>query len=217
MTYARLGGLAALIVVVSVPLSSLPRGGALEADLELARSSVRGGKSLEYVRGVTAIGPRLTGSAAYQRAAEWSADQFRAMGITRVSLEPFTIERGWERVSARARIVAPADRPIHVASLGWSPSTPDGGFEAEVLALAAFSPDALPPRDALQGRSYCPMAIPGDFDTAGTNAAPSRDALRAAGGSPSSADSDPDNELSAASNQHGDLRVAGRAGRTRRC
>ena len=196
----RLGGLAALIVVVSVPLSSVPRGGALEADLDLARSSVRGGKSLEYVRGLTAIGPRLTGSAAYQRAADWSADQFRAMGITRVSLEPFTIERGWERVSARARIVAPADRPIHVASLGWSPSTPDGGFEAEVIALAAFSPDTLPPRDALQGRIVLlpDGDPPGGFDTAARTRRRLAIALRAAGAvAILSADSDPDNELSA--------------------
>ncbi len=62
----RLGGLAALILAVSVPLGSVSRGDSpsAEADLELARSSVRGGKSLEYVRGLTEIGPRLTGSAA---------------------------------------------------------------------------------------------------------------------------------------------------------
>ncbi len=120
--------------------------------LELARSSVSGGKSLAYVRALTEAGPRLTGSAAYQRAAAWSADQFRAMGIGQVALEPFTIERGWERVSARARIVAPAERQLHVASLGWSPSTPEGGFEAEVVALVAFSPEALPAGGALQGR-----------------------------------------------------------------
>ena len=198
----RLGGLAALIVAVSVPLGSVPRGDSpsAEADLELARSSVRGGKALEYVRGLTEIGPRLTGSAAYQRAADWSADQFRAMGIMRVSLEPFTIERGWERVSARARIVAPADRPLHVASLGWSPSTPAGGLEGEVAALSAFSPDALPPRDVLQGRIVLlpDGDPPGSFDMAARTRQRLAVALRAAGVvAILSADSDPDNELSA--------------------
>jgi carboxypeptidase Q len=186
----RLGGSAVLIVAILVA----------PAGLELARSSVSGGKSLAYVRGLTEAGPRLTGSAAYQRAAEWSADQFRAMGITQVALEPFTIERGWERVSARARIVAPADRPIHVASLGWSPSTPEGGFEAEVVALEGFSPVALPPRAALEGRIVLlPDGDPPvDSDTAARTRIALAVALRAAGVlAILSADSDADNQLSA--------------------
>ena len=147
----RLGGLAALIVAVSVPLGSVlgvASGDRLESSIER-----RGGNRSNTCASLTAIGPRLTGSASYQRAAEWSADQFRAMGITRVSLEPFTIEHGWERVSARARIVAPADRPLHVASLGWSPSTPDGGVEAEVVAL-----ETLLARRAAAARRRCRAA-----------------------------------------------------------
>jgi Iap family predicted aminopeptidase len=87
-----------------------------------------------------------------------------------------------------------------VASLGWSPSTPDGGFEAEVLALAAFSPDALPPPDALQGRIVLlPDGDPsGGFETAARTRRRLAIALRAAGViAILSADSDPDNELSA--------------------
>ena len=133
---SRVGGLAAMIVALSLPQAG-------SAGLGLARSSMSDGKSLEYVRELTAIGPRLSGSASYQRSAEWSADRFRAMGLTRVALEPFTIERGWERVSARGRIVAPANRPLHLESLGWSPSTPDGGVEADVVALETFSLRAM--------------------------------------------------------------------------
>jgi carboxypeptidase Q len=170
------------------------------AALELARSSVSGGQSLAYVRALTEAGPRLTGSAAYQRATQWSADQFRAMGISQVALEPFPIERGWERVSARARIVAPAERSIHVASLGWSPSTPEGEFEAEVVALAGFSPDVLPARGALQGRIVLlpDGDPPGNFETAARTRLALAAALHAAGARAIlSADSDPDNQLSA--------------------
>jgi carboxypeptidase Q len=133
----RVSGIAVLLVAAS--------------SLNLARSSISGGKSLEYATELTAIGPRVTGSRTYERAAEWSADQFRAMGVTRVAMEPFTIERGWERVSARARIAAPVDRSLHVASLGWSPSTPEGGFDADVVALDSFSLEATETR-RLQGR-----------------------------------------------------------------
>ena len=184
----------AVLVVLLVAVSAPPTG------LDLARSSVSGGKSFEYARELTAIGPRVTGSVTYQRAAEWAADQFRAMGLARVTLEPFTIERGWERVSARARIVAPAPRDLHVASLGWSPSTPEGGVEGEIVALDNFSPEAIASRGPLQGRiALLPEGDPpGDAPaTAGTRRALSV-ALRTAGVlAMLSPDSDPDDELSA--------------------
>src|SRR3954469_10249740 len=113
-----------------------------EPSVELARASLAAGRSLEYAGELTALGPRVTGTASYPRAAGGAADRFRAIGLTGVTLEPFTIERGWERVSARARILAPADRPLHVASLGWMPSTPQGGFDADVVALDRFALDA---------------------------------------------------------------------------
>ena len=53
---SRVGGLAAMIVALSLPQAG-------SAGLGLARSSMSDGKSLEYVRELTAIGPRLSGSA----------------------------------------------------------------------------------------------------------------------------------------------------------
>ena len=152
------------------------------SSLDLARSSISHGRSLEYATELTAIGPRVTGSRTYERAAEWSAEQFRAMGVTRVAMEPFTIERGWERVSARARIAAPVERPLHVESLGWSPSTPEGGFDADVVALESFSLDAVAER-SLQGRLVLlPQGDPpGNPVTAGKTTNAFADRLRAAG------------------------------------
>jgi hypothetical protein len=164
----RISGIAVLLVAAS--------------SLDLARSSVSHGKSLEYATELTAIGPRVTGSRTYERAAEWSAEQFRAMGVTRVAMEPFTIERGWERVSAQARIAAPLNRPLHVESLAWSPSTPEGGFDADVIALESFSLDGVAAR-SLRGRIVLlPEGDPpGNPISAGkaTNALAAR--LRAAG------------------------------------
>ena len=196
----RREGLAALLVALSLPLGAL--GGrtaaATEAERALARSSLSDGQSFEYARELTAMGPRLTGSASYQRAAEWCAGQFRALGITRVALEPFTIERGWERVSARARIIAPSDRPLHVASLGWMPSTPDGGLDAEVVALDSFSLDAIAARRSLQGRiALLPEGDPpGGPDSVARSGRALGIALRAAGALAMLVpDSDPDNQL----------------------
>jgi hypothetical protein len=95
---------------------------------QIAGSVLVGGRSMEYLQKLTdKFGGRLTGSRAYQRSAEWAAEEFRAMGIKNVKLEPFTIPSGWERGSAHGRMVSPMDRVIHIESLGWAPSTPAGG------------------------------------------------------------------------------------------
>jgi len=190
---SRVGRLAAVIVALSVPSTG-------SAGLGLARSSMSGGKSLDYVRELTSIGPRVSGSASYERATEWSAGQFRAMGLTRVALEGFAIARGWERVSARGRIVSPANRPLHVESLGWSPSTPDGGVEAEVVALETFSLQAIASSSSLRGRIVLlPQGDPpGDPETVARSTRGLGVTLHAAGAvAILSPDSDPDNQLSA--------------------
>jgi hypothetical protein len=190
--------LAAWLIVATVPfiggIQSLPKNP--EIGRELARSSAGSGKSFDYTSQLTAMGPRLTGSAAYQRAAAWCVDRLRAMGIGQTAFEPFTIDHGWERVSARARIVEPESRALHVESLGWMPSTPEGGLNAEVVALESFSLSAAVKR-SLQGRiALLPDGDPpGDPDAAALSLGA---ALRAAGAVAILApDSDADNQLTA--------------------
>jgi Iap family predicted aminopeptidase len=122
------------------------------------------------------------------------------MGLTRVALEAFTIARGWERVSARGGIVSPANRPLHVESLGWSPSTPDGGVEAEVVALETFSLQAIASSSSLRGRIVLlPEGDPpGDSETVARSTRGLGVTLHAAGAvAILLPDSDPDNQLSA--------------------
>ena len=189
-------GLAALLIVALAPLSGLHGDSAHPGTArELGRSIVSGGQSLKYASELTSTGPRLTGSMAYQRAAAWCADRFREMGITATTLEPFAIERGWERVSARGRIVEPESRTLHVASLGWAPSTPEGGLDAEVIALESFSLAAIRANRSLRGR----IALLPDGDPPGDPDAAARalgETLHAAGSLAILApDNDPENEL----------------------
>jgi hypothetical protein len=181
-------------LALSLLAASLPSMG-----LTIARSSLQTGKSLDYTRELTAIGSRLTGSASYERAAVWAAEAFRGMSIARVEFEPFTIERGWERVSAGARIVAPVERPLHVASLGWMPSTPEGGLEAEVVALDTYALDAIARRSLHDRIVMLPEGDPPGGGDGGTSAARALGAaLRAAGALAILVqDSDPDNTLTA--------------------
>jgi carboxypeptidase Q len=77
--------------------------------------------NLEYLS--DQIGPRLTGSPQLKTANDWTAGLFRRYGLTNVHLENWTIANGWTRGPARARIAAPAEHPLTIASAGWAPST----------------------------------------------------------------------------------------------
>jgi carboxypeptidase Q len=99
------------------------------------------------------IGGRLTGSPAYVRSTEWAAAKFRSYGIQNVRLEPFTMDAGWQRGTATGVMISPLSRPLHIASLGWAPSTPPGGVQGSVVVVADISADALRARESeLRGK-----------------------------------------------------------------
>jgi hypothetical protein len=83
------------------------------------------------------IGPRLTGSAALKRANEWTAEKMKSYGLTNVHLEPWEIPMGWERGTATARILEPANgRTLTLAAMGWTPGT-KGKIEGDVVVVKA--------------------------------------------------------------------------------
>ncbi len=115
--------------------------------------SIYTGPSMTTLRELTdGFGGRLTGSPAYQRSAEWAAAKFRSYGIQNVRLEPFTIPAGWQRGTASGVLVSPLARPLYVASLGWSPSTPAGGVQAGVVSVDDVSAEKLKDIDAFRGK-----------------------------------------------------------------
>ena len=69
------------------------------------------------------IGARLTGSPNLDQASHWTAEQFKAAGLSNVHLEPWTIANGWTRGPASGQIVAPAEEALTLATGGWSPAT----------------------------------------------------------------------------------------------
>src|SRR5215467_10305798 len=87
--------------------------------------SVYTGPSMSTLRDLADnFGGRLSGSPAYNRAVDWAVAQFRSYGIQNVRVEPFTIPNGWQRGPAQGQIISPINRPLHIESLGWAPSTP---------------------------------------------------------------------------------------------
>ncbi len=148
---------------------AMPLAGQSTFDVDVSRRLAGAilveGKSYQYVSELTdTFGSRLTGSPAYGRAAEWAVAQFTAAGVSAVGIEPFTIARGWERGVAHGRMVAPLDRPLHLESLGWMPSTPDGGVEGDVVLVSDLAPEKITAA-SLRGRIAL-MAQGGSADSA---------------------------------------------------
>jgi hypothetical protein len=138
------GALLSLILLLPSVAFAQQSAGSEQISARLAGEVLVNGRAMEYVRTLSdKFGGRLSGSAAYDRSAEWAAEQFRAAGIKDVRLEPFQLESTWTRGQARARMTAPLERTLHLESLGWSPSTPAGGVRGEIYLLPDLSRDFI--------------------------------------------------------------------------
>jgi carboxypeptidase Q len=94
--------------------------------------------NLEYLS--DRIGPRLTGSPLLKQANDWTVEMFKNYGLRNVHLEEYSIRHAWVRGTARARIIAPAEHPLTIASAAWSPNT-KGTVRGPVVYFDAKKPE----------------------------------------------------------------------------
>ncbi len=99
----------------------------------------------------TEIGPRPAGTAAEARAREWGVATFKELGFKNVRIETFEMPI-WSRIAESAEIVAPFPQPLIINALGQSPSTPEGGVEAEVVLFRTLPELQAAPVEGLQGK-----------------------------------------------------------------
>ncbi len=125
----------------SAPVSPETR----EAASRLIGDIMVNGKAYDYDRQLADnIGPRLTGSDNYVHAVSWAVDQFKALGLSNVHTEPFTMPATWEpEVQATGHIIEPRLQTLHIYSLGWSPSTPDKGVKGHIVYLPHLTNEAI--------------------------------------------------------------------------
>jgi carboxypeptidase Q len=97
-------------------------------------------KNLEYLSDV--IGPRLTGSAAMRRANDWTAERFKAYGLT-AAIEPWDFGVTWERGVANARLLAPFQRAVTAQSWAWTAGTGGKAMAGPVVLVNVSSPESL--------------------------------------------------------------------------
>jgi hypothetical protein len=114
-----------------------------------ARDDAWGYRLLEGL--TTEVGPRLAGTEAERRAADWSAGKMREAGFDAVRIEDFPIT-AWVRGVETAKIVAPVPQPLVVTALGGSVATPAGGLTAEIALFRTLADMMDAPAGALAGR-----------------------------------------------------------------
>lgn len=98
-------------------------------------------RAFEFLRRITAVGPRLTGSPEAAKAVEVTRGMMAGMGLDNIHLEPVTVNRWVRGAREEAEIVHSASRaafPLHVCALGGSVGTPDSGITAPVVEVKSF-------------------------------------------------------------------------------
>jgi carboxypeptidase Q len=129
----------AALLLASLPFAAQAQQStdAVQTARRLTGSILVEGKAYDYDQQLAdGIGPRLTGSPNYERAVAWAQQQFRDLGLVNVHTEKFHMPALWEpEVLATGKTTAPREQTLHIYSLGWSPSTPEGGVRGNVLVI----------------------------------------------------------------------------------
>ena len=99
----------------------------------------------------TVIGPRLTASPAFMRAATWARDHLASWGLRDVHFETWPFGRGWEMQKFTLEMTEPRYAPMIGYPDAWSPST-QGDVVGTPVLIAGLSYDSLAKmRDRLRG------------------------------------------------------------------
>ena len=78
------------------------------------------------------IGGRVTGSPEMVKAVEWAVAAFRAEGVE-VHTEKYALPGTWSEGETRLELLGPVKFPVRLKAEGWSPATPAGGIEANLI------------------------------------------------------------------------------------
>lgn len=107
----------------------------------ITRTALSQNRSIEMLRELCAIGPRLSGSDQAAKAVQWSKATMERLGFDNVRLEPIMVPH-WVRGPKEEAVVYPERRrmlmPVAVTALGGSISTPADGIIGEVVEVKTF-------------------------------------------------------------------------------
>lgn len=108
-----------------------------EVAAQLRDRALQGTEAYRLVEGITTLGPRLAGTDAERRAAEWGAAALKRLGFENVRIESFPLHV-WERGEERVEVLGERAQPLVATALGGSPATPAGGIEGEIVLFETW-------------------------------------------------------------------------------
>lgn len=94
----------------------------------------------EFLKIITSVGGRLTGSPQAEKAVELTFSLMKELGLDQVRKEPVEVKR-WvrgEREKARLLSSKLGEKDLAICALGNSVATPQGGLKAKVLEVQSF-------------------------------------------------------------------------------
>jgi carboxypeptidase Q len=83
------------------------------------------------------IGPRLAGSDAYNKAADWGREKMEQIGLEQTLLQPIRV-RYWNRGAESLVMSLPRSEAIPMLGLGMSIGTPPQGITAPIVVISTF-------------------------------------------------------------------------------
>src|SRR5690606_30900704 len=87
------------------------------------------------------VGPRLTGTPGYDRAADWAVKTLTSWGVD-ARKEQYRNWNGWRRGITDIDPISPRVRSLEGTMLAWSPGTNGRPVEAQVVAIPTFASEA---------------------------------------------------------------------------
>ncbi|MFU7527816.1 M20/M25/M40 family metallo-hydrolase [Qipengyuania sp. ASV99] len=123
----------AAVALAIVPIASLSADGGEEQIPQIIDSGMNHSEAMATASELMdGIGPRLTNSEGYDRAAVWALARLREYGLTNVRTESVDFGLGWNLDSWSARMVAPRALDMRMIPVAWSPPT-QGTVSAPVI------------------------------------------------------------------------------------
>jgi hypothetical protein len=136
--YRKLLGGTAALALLALPLQVVH---ADATDAQIARIVDEGLSHSQAMKNaselVDGIGPRLTNSENFDKAAEWALAKFRGYGLTDAHRESYSFGANWNLDSSTATMIEPRVKEMTAIAVAWSPAT-NGAVSAPVI-LAPMS------------------------------------------------------------------------------
>ncbi len=117
----------------------------------IKQEAFRNSRVMDHLFYLTDVhGPRLAGSPAFRKAAEWSVGAIKEWGIPDARLEKWgEFGRAWTLDRFAAHMLAPAYMPISGSPMAWSAGTP-GAVKAEAVIATLFTDETREDRYDLE-------------------------------------------------------------------